>query len=444
MTTTYPLHDALTHADTAFPAEADIVIAGAGIMGCAAAYYLGLRGLTAVVLDKSRIAGQQSTRAWGFVRQQGRESAEVPLMMAGMRIWEGLEQALGFDLEWRQGGCLYIADNDDDWASFQAWLAVAREHGLDTRTLTRAEIDERVTGLSTQARTLGGLYTATDGQAEPRRVAAAFAARATQAGARFFEGCGVTAIETAGGAVVGVVTERGTIRTRRVICAAGATSFRLLDGVGIRLPQQAVRGTCMRTNVLPDVSASTIWGHGLGIRQRSNGAINLADDMQVDVDLTLGHLRGLSLFWPEFWSQREKFRLRLNGAAWRDACARIGGGGGPIEPRDPQPQPNRAHAPRALAKLKAIFPALKDAQIVEAWAGLIDVLPDGIPVIDAPGTPSGLAIATGFCGHGFAMGPIVGRLLAEWVDTGAPSLDLAAFRAGRFADGTMVRPRSML
>ncbi|HDR9116032.1 TPA: FAD-binding oxidoreductase, partial [Burkholderia territorii] len=259
-----------------------------------------------------------------------------------------------------------------------------------------------------------------------------------------FEGCGVTAIETAGGAVVGVVTERGTIRTRRVICAAGATSLRLLDGIGIRLPQQAVRGTCMRTNVLPDVSASTIWGHGLGIRQRRNGAINLADDMQVDVDLTLGHLRGLSLFWPEFWSQREKFRLHLNAAAWRDVCARIAGGGGAIEPRDPQPQPNRAHAPRALAKLKAIFPALKDAQIVEAWAGLIDVLPDGIPVIDAPGTPSGLAIATGFCGHGFAMGPIVGRLLSEWVDTGEPSLDLSAFRARRFVDGTMVRPRSML
>jgi glycine/D-amino acid oxidase-like deaminating enzyme len=166
--------------------------------------------------------------------------------------------------------------------------------------------------------------------------------------------------------------------------------------------------------------------------------------MQVDVDLTLGHLRGLSLFWPQFWSQREKFRLHLNAAAWRDACARIGGAAGPIEPRDPQPQPNRAHAPRALAKLKAIFPALKDAQIVEAWGGLIDVLPDGIPVIDAPGTPSGLAIATGFCGHGFAMGPIVGRLLAEWVDTGEPSLDLSAFRARRFVDGTMVRPRSML
>ncbi|MWA22751.1 NAD(P)/FAD-dependent oxidoreductase, partial [Burkholderia pseudomallei] len=420
MTTTYPLYKTLARADEPFPAQADVVIAGAGIMGCAAAYYLGLRGIKAAVFDKSRIAGQQSTRAWGFVRQQGREAAEVPLMMAGMRLWEGLERELGADLEWRQGGCLYLADNDDDWASFRQWTDVARAHGLDTRTLARAEIDAHVSGLAAPA--LGGLYTASDGQAEPRRVAAAFAARAIEAGARFFEGCGVTAIDTSGGAVAGVVTERGVVKARRVICAAGATSFRLLDGVGIRLPQQAVRGTCMRTNPLPAVSASTIWGHGLGIRQRANGAINLADDMQVDVDVTLGHLRGLSLFLPELWARREKFRFHLNGAAWRDLKARAAGGAAVLEPRDPNPQPNPAHAPRALAKLKAVFPALRDARIVEAWAGLIDVLPDGIPVIDAPRAPDGLAIATGFCGHGFAMGPIVGSLLAEWVDTGATSL----------------------
>ncbi|NIG00471.1 FAD-binding oxidoreductase, partial [Burkholderia sp. Ax-1720] len=103
-----------------------------------------------------------------------------------------------------------------------------------------------------------------------------------------------------------------------------------------------------------------------------------------------------------------------------------------------------AQGPRALARLKRIFPALAAAQAVESWAGLIDVLPDGIPVIDAPEAVRGLAIATGFCGHGFAMGPIVGRLLAELVDSGQPSLDLGEFRARRFVDGTMKRPRSML
>lgn len=446
MTTTYPLHANLSPADTPFPDQADVVIAGAGIMGCAAAYYLARRGVKAVVLDKSRIAGQQSTRAWGFVRQQGREAAEVPLMMAGMRIWEQLESELNFDLEWRQGGCLYVADNDEDWASFQQWLDVAKQYGLDTRTLDRAQIDQHVRGM--QGKALGGLYTPSDGQAEPRRAAAAFAARAVEGGARFFEGCGVVGIERAAGAVTGVVTERGTIRTQRVIVAAGATSWRLLDTLGIALPQQAVRGTCMRTNPLPAVTASTFWGHGLGIRQRANGAINLADDMQVDVDMTLGHFRALKWFLPELWTQREKFSFHLNGAMFRDLRDRLPGvvpaGERVLHPRDPNPQPNRGHAPRALQKLHALFPALKDARIVESWAGLIDVLPDGIPVLDAPSQIPGLLIATGFCGHGFAMGPVVGRLMAEWIDDGGPSLDLSAFRLQRFFDGTMQRPRSML
>ncbi|WP_429334613.1 FAD-dependent oxidoreductase [Paraburkholderia sp. 35.1] len=77
MTTTYPLHSTFTPADQPFPSHADVVIGGAGIMGCAAAYFLAWRGLSVAVLDKSRIAGQQSSRAWGFVRQQGREAAEV-------------------------------------------------------------------------------------------------------------------------------------------------------------------------------------------------------------------------------------------------------------------------------------------------------------------------------------------------------------------------------
>ncbi|MGF6963182.1 glycine/D-amino acid oxidase-like deaminating enzyme [Paraburkholderia sp. WC7.3g] len=446
MTTTYPLHSTFTCADQPFPTHADVVIAGAGIMGCAAAYYLARRGLSVAVLDKSRIAGQQSSRAWGFVRQQGREAAEVPLMMASIPLWKELERELNFDLEWRQGGCLYVATHDEDWASFRQWIDVARQYGLDTRTLDRGQIDAVVTGM--QGPALGGLYTPSDGQAEPRRVAAAFAARAAEAGARFFEGCGVLGVERGGGAIAGVVTERGTIRTARFVCVAGASSWRLLRTLGLELPQQAVRGTCMRTNPLPPVTASTFWGHGLGIRQRANGAINLADDMQVDVDMTLGHLRALKWFLPELWTQREKFSFHLNGACLRDLRERLPGGVPDAErvlyPRDPHPQPNTRHAPRALKKLRALFPALRDAQVVEAWAGLIDVLPDGIPVIDAPPQVPGLTVATGFCGHGFAMGPIVGKLLAELNDGGEASLDLSAFRLQRFFDGTMKRPRSML
>jgi len=97
-------------------------------------------------------------------------------------------------------------------------------------------------------------------------------------------------------------------------------------------------------------------------------------------------------------------------------------------------------AQRNLAKA---FPALKEVKVVESWAGLIDVLPDGIPVLDAPSEVPGLLVATGCCGHGFAMGPIVGQLMRQWLLDGQPGLDLHAFRLQRFADGTAGKPYSL-
>jgi glycine/D-amino acid oxidase-like deaminating enzyme len=98
---------------------------------------------------------------------------------------------------------------------------------------------------------------------------------------------------------------------------------------------------------------------------------------------------------------------------------------------------------QAQSNLARAFPALRDVKVVESWAGLIDVLPDGIPVLDAPPEVPGLLIATGFCGHGFAMGPIVGQLMSQWLHKGEPGMDLHAFRLRRFADGTTGKPYSL-
>jgi len=110
---TYPLHPALSSRVERLPEQVDVVIAGSGIMGCASAWQLAGQGLSVLVLDKAGIASQQSTRAWGFVRQQARDPAEVPLMMAAIPLWERLEEELQLPLEWRQGGCLYLAETPE-------------------------------------------------------------------------------------------------------------------------------------------------------------------------------------------------------------------------------------------------------------------------------------------------------------------------------------------
>jgi len=443
---TYPLHPALSSRVERLPEQVDVVIAGSGIMGCATAWQLAGQGLSVLVLDKAGLASQQSTRAWGFVRQQARDPAEVPLMMAAIPLWERLEEALQLPLEWRQGGCLYLAETPEQQQKYEDWLKVAANFGLGTRLLGRVEVAQRIPALNDPA--LGALYTANDGQAEPRRVAPGYALRAIERGAVFVEGCGVTGIDRAAGAICGVQTERGYVKTRHLLIAAGASSWRLVESLGLELPQQAVRCTVSRTSPGPDVGAQSFIGHGVGFRQRADGSINLADETQADIDLNLDYLRGARHYLPHLPEHRAGFSFKLNGALFHDLRQRLPGSersvNGPVlGERDPQVKANASRVFQAQTNLAKAFPALRDVKVVESWAGLIDVLPDGIPVLDAPPEVPGLLIATGFCGHGFAMGPIVGQLMSQWIHKGEPGMDLHAFRLRRFTDGTAGKPYSL-
>ena len=443
---TYPLHPALPARVERLPEQVDVVVAGSGIMGCATAWYLAGLGLSVLVLDKAGLASQQSTRAWGFVRQQARDPAEVPLMMAAIPLWERLEEQLQLPLEWRQGGCLYLAETPEQQHKYEDWLKVAANFGLGTRLLGRAEVAQLMPALSDPAR--GALYTANDGQAEPRRVAPAFALRAIERGAVFVEGCGVTGIDRAAGAICGVQTERGYVKTRQLLVCAGASSWRLVESLGLPLPQQAVRCTVSRTSPGPDIGAQSFIGHGIGLRQRADGSFNLADETQADIDLNLDYLRGARHYLPHLPEHRAGFSFKLNGAFLHNLRQRLPGSersvNGPLlGERDPQVKANTSRVFQAQRNLARAFPALREVKVVESWAGLIDVLPDGIPVLDAPPEVPGLLVATGFCGHGFAMGPIVGQLMSQWIHTGEPGMDLHAFRLRRFADGTAGKPYSL-
>ena len=130
---------------------------GGGIVGCATAYYLARRGVRVTLLERGEVAGEQSGRNWGFVRQQGRDPSEVPLMVAANRIWRGLEQELDADIEWIQGGNLALAPTPERLALFEGWLPTARQSGLDTRLVTPREIQDLLPGMA--ATWVGGLYT---------------------------------------------------------------------------------------------------------------------------------------------------------------------------------------------------------------------------------------------------------------------------------------------
>ena len=423
--------------------KADVVIVGGGITGCATAYYLAKRGMRPVVLEKGRIAGEQSSRNWGFVRQQGRDPAEVPLMMASNRMWRDLEAELGEDLEWTQGGNLVVADTQEKLALFEGWLEVAKTHQLDSRLLTKTEVERAIPGIRTDA--FGALYTPSDGHAEPAKVAPAFARAAQKLGASVREQCAVLGIETQGGKVSGVVTERGAIAAPSVVVAGGAWTSRLLRRMGVSLPQLWMRATVARTTpVAREITKMGVWA-GLAFRQRRDGTFNIAAGGSADHDVMWDSLRYGLAFADAYKKNKDFLRLHLTQRFFSHLPGRLSQKAFEAELKanrtlDPPANPNLVT--QAIETLRRTFDGFESVGVERSWAGYIDFTPDMIPVLDR--LDSGLVVATGLSGHGFGMGPIMGRLAAELASGARASLDIRAFRLGRFTDGTKIEAKNVI
>jgi glycine/D-amino acid oxidase-like deaminating enzyme len=426
--------------------EADVVVVGAGIVGCTTAYYLARRGLRVVVVERGAVPGEQSRKNWGFVRQQGRDPLEVPLAIEANRIWQGLERELGADVEWIQGGNLALAADEARMARFEAWLAVAREFGIPTRLVRGRDLAAIVPGLGGDW--VGGMHTPSDGHADPEKATDALARAAVAHGAALHLQCAVQGVATQAGRVTGVETERGEVRAPWVVCAAGAWSARLARPLGVALPQRWVRGTVACTTPAAPVSACAVWGPGVAFRQRRDGGFNIAAGGALDHDVTLDSLRQLRFFLPSYWKNKALFRFHVGRPLLRSLAAALPGSAARRQPlvwdRAVEPVPNPVKVRRSLAELQRVLPSLPPLGIARSWAGYIDATPDLVPVLgEAPGL-RGFVLATGFSGHGFAMGPVAGRLVSELIADGKTSLDIAGFRLARFAEGAIGKPRNVL
>ncbi|MBT5413873.1 MAG: FAD-binding oxidoreductase, partial [Rhodospirillaceae bacterium] len=288
----------------------DVAIVGGGIVGCYAALHLAKAGHKVGLFEKGRIAGEQSSRNWGFVRLQGRDPAEIPLMIEGKRLWERLEAEIGETVDWRQGGNLVLADTKERLGQFEDWLAVAKTFQVDSRMVTPAEAAEVVPGLRTDA-VVGGLHTPSDGQAEPEKAAPAIAEAARRAGAHIETGCAVDRIEVADGRVTGLETESGPVRAGAVILCAGAWTKHMLRGVGVRMPQLWMRASVARTSPSGrDPMATGVWA-GVAFRQRIDGSFNIAGGTQADHDIMADTLLDGISFLPLLRMHNQMLKLHF-------------------------------------------------------------------------------------------------------------------------------------
>ncbi|WP_350332987.1 NAD(P)/FAD-dependent oxidoreductase [Coralliovum pocilloporae] len=426
------------------PDEVDTVIIGGGIAGVSSALYLARKGLRVLLCEKGRIAGEQSSRNWGWVRVQGRDPREVPIAVHAMGLWQALADELGAEtLGFVRGGVAYITDDHSALSGYEQWIkrtAPDRPDGGDSRLLDAADV--RALLKTNDDRWQGGMITPSDARAEPSLATAAFARAAVASGAVIETGCAVRGLETSGGRVSGVVTERGAVKASSVILAGGAWSGLFCRSLGLRLPQLKVLATACRTKPAPLVTDTSVYAPGAAFRRRQDGGYTLAAGNSEVFPLVPDGFRFLRDFWPLVRSEvmLGAIRPRLSGQFFTELSYErrwAMDAASPFERcRVLDPKPEMQHVQRALKTASGFSSAFGQLELAEAWAGMIDVLPDVLPVIGPVDEIPGFHLATGFSGHGFGLGPAVGHVMADVITGNKPAVSLDAFRFSRFSDGT--------
>ena len=428
--------------DQQLPNETEVAIIGGGIIGVSAALTLAERGIPVALFEKGHIAGEQSSRNWGWCRQQGRDPRELPLIIESLALWRKIHQRTGCDVGFRQCGILYLANKPKDVTDREAWLQHGLAYGVESRMVSSKEINDLLPG--SNKHWAGGLYTPTDGRAEPTIAAPAIARAAQRLGAKIFTNTAVRGIETSGGQISAVVTECGSVQCSTVILAGGAWSSTFCRSLDLRLPLLMTIGSVFRTAPLNEAPERSVSGAGFAIRKRLDGGYTVSHGSISSFDIVPDSFRFLKDFLPLAWMARKILRPTWTNrfkTEWQRKNKWALDEQSPFEHiRTLDPMPIKSTLEKSKRNLTHAFPAFQDIEIKESWGGLIDATPDAVPVISPVDNLPGFFLATGLSGHGFGIGPAAGQLAADVATASEPLVDPTPFRFSRFSDGSRIQP----
>jgi sarcosine oxidase subunit beta len=370
-----------------------VIIIGGGISGTAAAYELARNGVNVTLLERGELASMASGWTLAGVRQSGRHPSELPLAAAAVARWQGLDEELKAETEYRQNGNLRLALSEADVPTIKRVVEASTAAGINITYLDTVD-DVHAIAPALSDEMYGASFCPTDGHANPAKSVLAFADAAKRHGATIRTGVEVTGITTTGGKVTGVETSDGPIGADIVIVAAGVYTPRLLEPLGLKLPLRLCHVPAVQTVPAPPMLAQVI-----GIASGK-----FAGRQQVD----------------------GRFRLTLGNSPWD---------GGEWHDQY-NVQPTLEQVRETIEVSTRILPAIQGLRVAQVWGGLLDLTPDALPVIERSPEIDGLIIAAGFSGHGFCLGPITGQILADLAVFGTTELPIEAFQLSRFAERT--------
>jgi sarcosine oxidase subunit beta len=298
----------------------------------------------------------------------GRDPAERALALASLARWPDLARELGHETGYRRGGGLRVALDDAAWKAVPGWVAEQRADGVPVEVVDAAAARALAPGLGPGC--LGGVHCPLDGQAEAVATVNAFAAAAREAGARLEEGTAVASFIVEGDHVVGLTDTRGSQKScDLVIATGGAWSARLLAGLDVYLPLQTRALQMLLTEPAPGALEPVIgaFDRKLSFKQLADGAYLVGGG------------------WPADIPDEAANRWTL-----RDDSVEA-----------------------SLAVARETYPPAAGVKLARGWAGLEAFTPDGLPVLGSVPGVANVLVAAGFCGHGFALTPMVGDILAR-------------------------------
>ena len=420
--------------DPSQPASADVVIVGGGIVGVMAALELAEAGVSVALCEKGMIAGEQSCRNWGWVRQMGRDEAELPLAIVALDLWRGMDARVGSPTGFRQSGIVYAAYTQHDAEHWARWHETGKRYGIQTTLLDGTAAKAMMPGM--QGRVRIALMSPQDGYAEPWICVPAMAVAARAAGVAIMTNCAVRALDIEGGRVAGVITEHGRIRAQKVLIAGGVWSRVLLGNHGIDFPQLRVTGTVARIEGLEGLPEYPVGTESISVRPRMDGGHTLTLRNANIAEILPDNFRLFRQYAPLLREDWREFHLRFGMPFFLNLTSprRWSANDKTIfeTVRTLDPTPSKLFLKRALKNAPKVFPSFQNARVTHSWAGVIDVTPDTIPVIDHIPGLDGALISSGCSGHGFGLGPGIGRLAADLILNRAPVADPAPFRWARF------------
>lgn len=370
--------------------EADVVIVGGGFMGAAAAFFLRQRGRSVIVLERGLIGQQASGTNFGNVRRQGRFLPQLPLANRSREIWGKLPELIGHDAEFLPSGHVRVCYRQEQDDALEVYAREASHYGLKLDLYRGAEMRAKFPFLGKEVRAAS--HSVMDGHANPRLAAPAFGRAAARAGARIEENTEIAVVEKDGDTFRARSTDGREFCAPNLLITAGAWGNQLSEQFGeavpiaVRAPQMAV------TEPMP-----------YGLREVVGVTSPLLEEVV-------------------YFRQVKRGNIVIGG------CAR---GPAYLDERRAKVLPESPLI--QFRQLARVAPALTRLHIIRVWSGVEGYMPDDRPIMGPSNKVDGLYYAFGFCGAGFQLGPGVGDVMAELIDTGATSTPIDAFAIERFA-----------